>query len=40
MRKNVRNKVSFGIWWVKRLKSRVGKGNIFHLIIPGKYMFQ
>ena len=31
IRKNVRIKISLGIWWVKWLNSRVGQGYIFHV---------
>ena len=34
MKKNVRIKIQFGIWWGKWLKDRVGQGCLFHVIIP------
>ena len=33
MRENVKIKIYFGIWWVKWLKNRVGKGCLFHVVI-------
>ena len=39
MGKNVRATISFGMWWVKWLKSRVGQGFIFHVIITAHYTF-
>ena len=39
MRKNVRIKILFGIWCVKRLKNWLGQGCIFQAIFPAHYTF-
>ena len=39
MGKNVRINIYFRIWWVKWLRSGVGKGCLFHVIIPTTFYF-
>ena len=40
VRKNIRVRIYFDMWWVKGLKNRVGQGYMFHVIITAHDTFQ